>query len=67
LVYGHTCFKEHKHCFISAKHLGAADKGPRVVDAPDLYTFHPRAICGVEADMLIAIGTHYIGGMAVSA
>jgi hypothetical protein len=33
-----------------------ADKGSRVADA----------VSGVEADMLITMGAHYIGGMVVS-
>jgi hypothetical protein len=36
LVYGHTCIKEHRCWFIRAKHLGVADKGLRIADAPDL-------------------------------
>jgi hypothetical protein len=67
LVYGHTCIKQHRHWFIRAKHLGAADKVPRVADAPDLSPLLPRAVSGVEADMLITMGAHYIGGMVVSA
>jgi hypothetical protein len=35
-----------------------ADKVARVADAPDLQPLFPRAVGGVETDMLITVGTH---------
>jgi hypothetical protein len=65
LVYGCTCIKEHRHWFIRAKHLSVADEVPRVTDALDLYPLVLGMVSGVEADMLITMGAHQIGGMAV--
>jgi hypothetical protein len=39
---------------------------PEAVKASDFHPLLPRAVGGVEADMVITIGAHQIGGMVVS-